>query len=79
MNRELALWIINILVGICLAITGFVVNNLHVSSENLTQSVHQTELNLANNYVRRDDLSEIKSSLRRIEDKLETKADKAGR
>lgn len=66
----------NALFGILLAIGGWLLITLYGQVEKTQDDLHQLERATAQEYVRRDDLADVKASLIRIEEKLDTKADK---
>lgn len=49
---------------------------LHEKTESTKNDLAEHKLEVAKNYVNKTDLNDIKESLRRIEDKLDNKADK---
>jgi len=72
--------LINIAAGAVLAAIGWFARQLYESVSELRRDVHQIEIDLPMNYVRREDYSEtmkrIESIVERIFDKLDEKADK---
>lgn len=72
--------IINIVAGILVAVAGWLARVLWDAVEKLKTDIHELEVHLPTNYIRRDEfhegLKEIKITLNKILDKLENKADK---
>jgi hypothetical protein len=72
--------LINVAAGIVIAIAGWLARVLWDAVEKLKADIHELEVHLPTNYIRRDEfnegLREIKDSLNKILDKLENKADK---
>lgn len=72
--------LINIAAGAVLAAIGWFARQLYESVSELRRNVHQIEIDLPMNYVRREDYSEtmkrIEAIVERIFDKLDEKADK---
>lgn len=79
--------IINIAIGLCGALGGWVLNNLkdsisalHKADSDLTSKVQSIEVLIAGDYVKHDALDRLTNSLfaklDRIESKLDGKADK---
>ena len=72
--------IINIVAGILVAVAGWLARVLWDAVEKLKTDIHELEVHLPTNYIRRDEfhegLKEIKVTLNKILDKLENKADK---
>ncbi len=72
--------IINIVAGILVAVAGWLARVLWDAVEKLKTDIHELEVHLPTNYIRRDEfhegLREIKITLNKILDKLENKADK---
>ena len=72
--------LINITAGAVLAAIGWFARQLYESVSELRRDVHQIEVDLPTNYVRRDEYTEtmkrIESIVERIFDKLDGKADK---
>ncbi len=66
----------NALFGILLAIGSWFLVTLYHEVEKTQDDLHQLERIAAEEYVRRDDLADVKASLIRIEEKLDTKVDK---
>ena len=64
------------LVGIIVATGGWFLVTLYHEVEKTQDDLHMFERVSAQDYVRRDDLADVKASLVRIEEKLDTKADK---
>lgn len=73
--------IINIVAGILVAVAGWLARVLWDAVEKLKTDIHELEVHLPTNYIRRDEfhegLREIKVTLNKILDKLENKADKS--
>jgi len=73
--------IINIVAGILVAVAGWLARVLWDAVEKLKNDIHDLEVHLPTNYIRRDEfhegLREIKDTLNKILDKLENKADKS--
>lgn len=72
--------IINIVAGILVAVAGWLARVLWDAVEKLKTDIHELEVHLPTNYIRRDEfhegLKDIKITLNKILDKLENKADK---
>jgi len=72
--------LINITAGAILAVIGWFARQLYESVSELRRDVHQIEVDLPTNYVRREEYTEtmkrIESIVERIFDKLDGKADK---
>ena len=71
---------INILGGLVAALIGWVVRGLWDNQSRVAREIKETNRDIVNNYIRRDDykddISEIKSMLSLIFQKLDGKADK---
>ena len=70
--------VVNGLFGVLLAVGGWFLVTAWGDIQGIRENQHQFEQLVAQDYVRRDDLDEVKAALLRIEDKLDRKADKAG-
>lgn len=72
--------LINITAGAILTIIGWFARQLYESVSELRKDVHQIEIDLPLNYVRREDYAEtmkrIEAIVERIFDKLDEKVDK---
>jgi len=72
--------LINVAAGAVLAAIGWFARQLYESVSELRRDVHQIEVDLPTNYVRREEYTEtmkrIESIVERIFDKLDEKADK---
>lgn len=72
--------IINIAAGCMIAVGGWFARQIWEAMAELRRDLHQLEIELPTNYIRRDEFSEgmkeIKEMLGRIFDKLDEKADK---
>jgi hypothetical protein len=70
----------NILAGAGLTVMGWFARQLWEATQNLKDDVQKLELNVADNYVKKVDITarfdKIESILERLFDKLESKADK---
>ncbi len=75
MNPSLS-QVANALFGIILAIGSWFLVTLYHEVEKTEDDLHALERVSAQEYVRRDDLADMKASLIRIEEKLDTKVDK---
>ena len=75
--------LINIGGGAFLATLGWFARQLYESVRELRDDVHQIEIDLPTNYIRREEYAEtmkrIEAIVERIFDKLDAKADKQGR
>jgi len=73
-------FIFNTLIGIAIAVSGWLGRQVWDAVQKLKDDVRQIELDLPNHYVKKDDFSqgmkEIKDMLTRIFDKLDDKQDK---
>lgn len=69
--------IINLAGGATLAIIGWFARQIWDAVKELRRDLHKIEVDLPRNYVRRDDLGEIKSLIQKIFDRLDQKVDKA--
>jgi len=72
--------IINMAIGAALAIAGWFARQLWEAVQSLKSDIHQIEVDLPVNYVRKDDMDKrmdhIETMFQRIYDKLDGKADK---
>ena len=68
--------IINLAGGATLAVIGWFARQIWDAVKELRRDLHKIEVDLPRNYVRRDDLGEIKSLIQKIFDRLDQKADK---
>lgn len=71
---------INVAIGATLAVTGWLARTLWEAVQKLQSDIHDIEIDLPRNYVRRDEFSEnmreIKDMLGKIFDRLDNKVDK---
>jgi hypothetical protein len=71
---------INLALGAALAVAGWFARILWEAVQSLKSDVHQIEVDLPINYVRKDDMDKrmdrIEDMFKRIDDKLDGKADK---
>lgn len=74
---------LNVLVGCSIAVGGWFARQLWDAVRDLRRDLHKIEVALPRDYVRRDDLKEIRDSLKEIREdlkyigsKLDNKADK---
>jgi hypothetical protein len=71
---------INMAVGAALAVVGWFARQLWEAVQALKANIHQIEIDLPVNYVRKDDMDKrmdhIEDMFKRIYDKLDGKADK---
>lgn len=71
---------INIAAGVALSVTGWLARALWEAVHKLQEDIHQIEIELPSNYIRKDEfqetMKEIKDMLGRIFDRLDTKVDK---
>lgn len=68
--------IINVVAGAIIAILGWVARQIWEALRDLRKDLHKIEVALPRDYVRKDDLKEIKDLIQKIFDKLDGKADK---
>jgi hypothetical protein len=68
--------IINLVAGTTIAVGGWFARQIWDAMKELRRDLHKIEIALPRDYVRRDDLSEIKTMIQRISDKLDGKQDK---
>lgn len=72
--------VIDLMAGAILAVIGWFCRQLWEAVAELRKAVHNLEVVLPSNYIRRDEfadsIKEIKSMLEKIFDRLENKADK---
>lgn len=72
--------VINLLGGAALSVLGWFARQLWDAVKELRQDLHSIEVNLPENYVKKDDLDKrmahIEDMFQRIYDKLDSKADK---
>lgn len=71
---------INIGAGVALSVMGWLARTLWDAVHKLQEEIHQLEVDLPSNYIRKDEfaesMKEIKDMLGRIFDKLDQKADR---
>jgi hypothetical protein len=71
---------INIAAGIALSVGGWLARTLWDAVQKLREELHQIEVDLPSNYIRKDEfqegMKEIKDMLARIFDKLDQKVDR---
>ena len=71
---------INMAIGATLAVVGWFARQLWEAVQSLKSDIHQIEVDLPINYVRKDDMDKrmdhIEDMFKRIYDKLDGKADK---
>lgn len=72
--------VINLLIGIGLAVGGWFARQIWDAMKELREDLHRIEIDLPTHYIRRDEfndgIKEIKDMLGKIFDKLDEKADK---
>lgn len=72
--------VINLIIGVALSIGGWFARQLWDAVKELRADLHSLEVNLPENYVKKDDLDKrmahIEDMFQRIYDKLDGKADK---
>jgi hypothetical protein len=68
--------IINLVGAAAFSLIGWVARELWTAVKDLRKDIHKIEVALPRDYVRRDDLAEIKEMIQKIWGKLEEKADK---
>ena len=72
--------VINVVIGIALSAVGWFARQLWDAVQELKRDLSDLEVKLPTEYIRKDEFSErwieVLSSLRRIENKLDTKMDK---
>lgn len=73
-------FVINAVLGIMLAVTGWFARQVWDAVKELQREIHEIEVDLPRNYVRRDEFAdnmrEIKEMLGKIFDRLDNKVDK---
>ena len=69
-------FLINIGAGIVVASLSFLSGKLWSIISSLKNDVHSVQLDIAKNYIRKDDLEKIEKTLEKILDRLDNKADK---
>lgn len=71
---------INVAIGATLAVAGWLARTLWEAVQKLQSDIHDIEIDLPRNYIRRDEFSdnmkEIKDMLGKIFDRLDNKMDK---
>lgn len=71
---------INVAIGATLAVAGWLARTLWEAVQKLQSDIHDIEIDLPRNYVRRDEftdnMKEIKDMLSKIFDRLDNKMDK---
>ncbi len=71
---------INVAIGATLAVTGWLARTLWEAVQKLQSDIHDIEIDLPRNYIRRDEfidnMREIKDMLGKIFDRLDNKMDK---
>lgn len=78
-NRSLKLdgqFLINIGAGIVVASLSFLSGKLWSVISSLKTDMHTVQLDIAKNYIRKDDLEKIEKTLEKILDRLDQKADR---
>lgn len=72
--------IINVSLGVSLAVAGWLARTLWEAVQKLQSDIHDIEIDLPRNYIRRDEfidnMREIKDMLGKIFDRLDNKMDK---
>ena len=72
--------IINVGLGVALSVVGWLARQMWDAVQTLKQDINKLEVKLPTEYIRKDEFNErwldILTALRRIEDKLDDKADK---
>jgi hypothetical protein len=68
--------IINLIGGATLAVIGWFARQIWDAVKELRRDLHKIEVALPRDYVRKDDLAEIKALIQKIFDKLDGKVDK---
>jgi hypothetical protein len=68
--------IINLIGGTTLAVIGWFARQIWDAVKELRRDLHNIEVALPRDYVRKDDLAEIKTLIQKIFDKLDGKVDK---
>jgi hypothetical protein len=68
--------IINLIGGATLAVIGWFARQIWDAVKELRRDLHKIEVALPRDYVRKDDLAEIKTLIQKIFDKLDGKVDK---
>ena len=69
-------WLSQLIGGAFIGLFSWFFKGLHEKTEDTKRELAAHQLDVAKNYVAKTDLSDIKDTLRRIEDKLDGKADK---
>ena len=69
--------LINVFAGALIAILGWVARQIWEALRDLRKDLHKIEIALPRDYVRKDDLKEIKDLIQKIFDRLDQKADKS--
>lgn len=68
--------IVNLVGGAILAVIGWFARQLWDAVKELRRDLHKIEIALPRDYVRKDELGEIKALIQKIFDKLDGKVDK---
>jgi hypothetical protein len=68
--------VINLIGGSAIAVAGWFARQIWDAMKELRRDLHKIEVALPRDYVRKDDLGEIKTMIQKIFDKLDAKVDK---
>lgn len=68
---------INMVGGAAIAVAGWFARQIWDAMKELRRDLHKIEVALPRDYVRKDDLGEIKAMIQKIFDKLDGKVDKS--
>lgn len=68
--------VINLIGGSAIAVAGWFARQIWDAMKELRRDLHKIEVALPRDYVRKDDLGEIKAMIQKIFDKLDGKVDK---
>lgn len=68
--------VINLVGGSAIAVAGWFARQIWDAMKELRRDLHKIEVALPRDYVRKDDLGEIKAMIQKIFDKLDGKVDK---
>lgn len=69
--------VINLIGGSAIAVAGWFARQIWDAMKELRRDLHKIEVALPRDYVRKDDLGEIKAMIQKIFDKLDGKVDKS--
>lgn len=67
----------NMIIGSVIGLGGWFARQIWDAMRELRRDLHRIEIALPRDYVRRDDLGEIKSMIQKLFDRLDQKADKS--